>query len=333
MKRVAIQGGVGAYHEIAAREYFKGEELEIVPCSTFKDIFIEAEKDPDLIGIMAIENTIAGSLLQNHDLLKLNKLQIAGEQKQRISHSLAVLPGVKIDEVQEVMSHPMALMQCEEFLDTLTGIKIVEHDDTALAARDIKEKNMRSTAAICSSLAAKIYGLDILAEGIETNKRNFTRFLILAKGDMLREVQKENNINKSSLVFILPHNEGRLDTMEMVVNVPIKNQLIRTYYSPHKARLDSLAKIGEKQAFNNLLDSTLSIVDSLYAIAPGKFIWPEGVKEAYSSVGGVHHLDGEYTVFGEVIEGLSVIDKIAALEVDERSRPKTDAKIIRIYVE
>ena len=165
MKRVAIQGGVGAYHEIAAREYFKGEELEIVPCSTFKDIFIEAEKDPDLIGIMAIENTIAGSLLQNHDLLKLNKLQIAGEQKQRISHSLAVLPGVKIDEVQEVMSHPMALMQCEEFLDTLTGIKIVEHDDTALAARDIKEKNMRSTAAICSSLAAKIYGLDILAEG------------------------------------------------------------------------------------------------------------------------------------------------------------------------
>lgn len=248
MKRVAIQGGVGAYHEIAAREYFKGEELEIVPCSTFKDIFIEAEKDPDLIGIMAIENTIAGSLLQNHDLLKLNKLQIAGEQKQRISHSLAVLPGVKIDEVQEVMSHPMALMQCEEFLDTLTGIKIVEHDDTALAARDIKEKNMRSTAAICSSLAAKIYGLDILVEGIETNKRNFTRFLILAKGDMLREVQKENNINKSSLVFILPHNEGSLSKVLSVLS----------FYGINLTRIQSLPIVGREWEYQFYIDLTFS---------------------------------------------------------------------------
>jgi prephenate dehydratase len=248
MKRVAIQGGVGAYHEIAAREYFKGEELEIVPCSTFKDIFIEAEKDPDLIGIMAIENTIAGSLLQNHDLLKLNKLQIAGEQKQRISHSLAVLPGVKIDEVQEVMSHPMALMQCEEFLDTLTGIKIVEHDDTALAARDIKKKNMRSTAAICSSLAAKIYGLDILAEGIETNKRNFTRFLILAKGDMLREVQKENNINKSSLVFILPHNEGSLSKVLSVLS----------FYGINLTRIQSLPIVGREWEYQFYIDLTFS---------------------------------------------------------------------------
>lgn len=248
MKRVAIQGGVGAYHEIAAREYFKGEELEIVPCSTFKDIFIEAEKDPDLIGIMAIENTIAGSLLQNHDLLKLNKLQIAGEQKQRISHSLAVLPGVKIDEVQEVMSHPMALMQCEEYLDTLTGIKIVEHDDTALAARDIKEKNMRSTAAICSSLAAKIYGLDILAEGIETNKRNFTRFLILAKGDMLREVQKENNINKSSLVFILPHNEGSLSKVLSVLS----------FYGINLTRIQSLPIVGREWEYQFYIDLTFS---------------------------------------------------------------------------
>lgn len=152
------------------------------------------------------------------------------------------------------------------------------------------------------------------------------------KGDN-ENPQKKSDASQLYIVHGQKYSEGRLDTMEMVVNVPIKNQLIRTYYSPHKARLDSLAKTGEKQAFNNLLDSTLSIVDSLYAIAPGKFIWPEGVKEAYSSVGGVHHLDGEYTVFGEVIEGLSVIDKIAALEVDERSRPKTDAKIIRIYVE
>ncbi|MBK5196179.1 MAG: prephenate dehydratase, partial [Proteiniphilum sp.] len=189
MKRVAIQGGPGAYHEIAARDYFKGEELEIIPCSTFRDIFLEAEKDPMLIGVMAIENTIAGSLLQNHDLLKMNDLQIAGEHKLRITHSLAALPGNSLHDIKEVMSHPMALMQCEDFLDTLPGIKVVEHDDTAFAARDIRDKELWSTATICSTLAAEMYGLDVLAHGIETNKRNFTRFFILAKEEMLREVQ------------------------------------------------------------------------------------------------------------------------------------------------
>ncbi|MFA7390463.1 MAG: prephenate dehydratase domain-containing protein, partial [Proteiniphilum sp.] len=185
MKRVAIQGGLGAYHEIAARDYFKGEELEIVPCQTFREIFTEADNDPQLIGVMAIENTIAGSLLPNHDLLKQHRLQIAGEYKLRITHTLAALPGTALGEVREVMSHPMALMQCEEFLDELPGIKIVEHDDTALAAKEIREREMRGTATICSRLAADMYGLEILAAGIETNKRNFTRFFILAREEML----------------------------------------------------------------------------------------------------------------------------------------------------
>jgi peptidyl-prolyl cis-trans isomerase B (cyclophilin B) len=145
--------------------------------------------------------------------------------------------------------------------------------------------------------------------------------------------QKKSDASQFYIVHGKKYTEGRLDTMEMAINVPIKNNLIRTYYSPQKSQLDSLSKVGDRQGFNNLLDSVLSIVDSLYAIAPGKFIWPEGVKEAYSTFGGVHHLDGEYTVFGEVIEGLSVIDKIAALPVDERSRPTADAKIIRIYIE
>jgi prephenate dehydratase len=248
MKRVAIQGGAGAYHEIAAREYFKGEELEIVPCSTFKDIFIESDKDPDLIGIMAIENTIAGSLLQNHDILKVNGLQIAGEHKQRISHSLAAMPGVSISDIKEVMSHPMALMQCEEYLESLPGVKVVEHEDTALAAREIKEKNMTTTAAICSTLAAKIYGLEILAEGIETNKRNFTRFLILAKDEMLREVQKENNINKSSLVFILPHNEGSLSKVLSVLS----------FYDINLTRIQSLPIVGREWEYQFYIDLTFS---------------------------------------------------------------------------
>ncbi len=248
MKRVAIQGGAGAYHEIAAREYFREEDLEIVPCSTFKDIFIESDKDPDLIGIMAIENTIAGGLLQNHDLLKMNKLQIAGEHKQRISHSLAAMPGVSVKEIKEVMSHPMALMQCEEYLDSLPGVKVVEHDDTALAARDIRDKKLMTTAAICSMRAAEIYGLEVLSEGVETNKRNFTRFLILAKDDMLREVQKENNINKSSLVFILPHSEGSLSKVLSVFS----------FYDINLTRIQSLPIVGREWEYQFYIDLTFS---------------------------------------------------------------------------
>ena len=248
MKRVAIQGGLGAYHEIAARDYFKGEELEIVPCQTFREIFTEADNDPQLIGVMAIENTIAGSLLPNHDLLKQHRLQIAGEYKLRITHTLAALPGTALGEVREVMSHPMALMQCEEFLDELPGIKIVEHDDTALAAKEIREREMRGTATICSRLAADMYGLEILAAGIETNKRNFTRFFILAREEMLREVQKANHINKSSLVVVLPHSEGSLSKVLSVLS----------FYGVNLTRIQSLPIIGSEWEYQFYIDLTFS---------------------------------------------------------------------------
>ena len=248
MKRVAIQGGLGAYHEIAAREYFSDEDVEIVACNTFRDIFTEAEKDPRLVGVMAIENTIAGSLLKNHDLLKNHSLQIAGEHKLRVTHSLASLPGQSLSDIREVMSHPMALMQCEDFLDALPGIRVLEHDDTALAARDIQEKGLVGTAAICSSLAAEIYGLEILAAGIETNKRNFTRFFILAREEMLREIQKENNINKSSLVFVLPHAEGSLSQVLSVLS----------FYGVNLTRIQSLPIIGREWEYQFYIDLTFS---------------------------------------------------------------------------
>lgn len=246
MKRVAIQGGPGAYHEQAAREYFRGEELEIVPCNTFRNIFEEAIKDPRLIAVMAIENTIAGGLLPNHDLLKLHDLQIAGEHKLRISHTLAALPGSKLSNIKEVMSHPMALMQCEDFIDTMPGVKVVEHEDTALAAKDISDKEMHGSAAICSALAAEMYGLEILAEGIETNKRNFTRFLILAQDEMLKHVQKDNNINKSSLVFVLPHKEGSLSQVLSVLS----------FYDVNLTRIQSLPIIGSEWEYQFYIDLT-----------------------------------------------------------------------------
>lgn len=246
MKRVAIQGGPGAYHEQAAREYFRGEELEIVPCNTFRNIFEEAIKDPRLIAVMAIENTIAGGLLPNHDLLKLHDLQIAGEHKLRISHTLAALPGSKLSDIKEVLSHPMALMQCEDFIDTMPGVKVVEHEDTALAAKDISDKEMHGSAAICSALAAEMYGLEILAEGIETNKRNFTRFLILAQDEMLKHVQKDNNINKSSLVFVLPHKEGSLSQILSVLS----------FYDVNLTRIQSLPIIGSEWEYQFYIDLT-----------------------------------------------------------------------------
>ncbi|MEA5127806.1 MAG: peptidylprolyl isomerase [Proteiniphilum sp.] len=145
--------------------------------------------------------------------------------------------------------------------------------------------------------------------------------------------QKKSDASQFYIVQGRVYTQGRLDSMEMAINVPIKNELIRTHYLPHKEELDQLKEVNDAVGFNALLDSLLNVVDSLYAIAPDKFFLPEELKEAYTTLGGIDRLDGEYTVFGEVTEGLEVIDKIAALPVDGNSRPRNDAKILRIYVE
>jgi prephenate dehydratase len=261
MKKVAIQGGLGAYHGIAAENFF-GEEVEIVPCIAFRDIFTAIEKAPNTIGIMAIENTIAGSLLGNYELLKKNKLPIAGEYKQRISHCLAALPGQTIHDIKEVQSHPIALMQCTEFLDALPGIKIVEHEDTALAAKDVAEKQMTATAAICSAKAAAIYGLNILARGIETNKHNFTRFLVFGNKWIVEEIQQNEVLNKSSIVFTLPHNEGSLSKVLSVIS----------FYGINLTKIQSLPIIGREWEYQFYIDVKFSSMEryhqSLDAIRP-----------------------------------------------------------------
>lgn len=145
--------------------------------------------------------------------------------------------------------------------------------------------------------------------------------------------QKKSDASQFYIVQGRIYTQGRLDSMEMAVNIPIKNEIIRTHYLPHKEELDQLKAANDAVGFNALLDSLLTVVDSLYTIAPGKFFLPEELKEAYTTLGGIDRLDGEYTVFGEVTEGLEVIDKIAALPVDKNSRPETDAKIIKVYTE
>ena len=149
MKQVTIQGEPGCFHEEAARRYFGDEPIEIVPCRTFEAQFERMRHEGSLLGIVAIENTIAGSLLQNHELLRRSESQIIGECKLRISHVLAALPGQRLDELSEVNSHPIALMQCGEFLKAHPQLKAVERDDTAGSAREIAEQRLRGTAAIC----------------------------------------------------------------------------------------------------------------------------------------------------------------------------------------
>ncbi|MFR9165985.1 MAG: prephenate dehydratase [Dysgonomonas sp.] len=262
MKKVAIQGGLGAYHGIAAENFFAGEEVEIIPCATFRDIFTTIKKDTGVIGIMAMENTIAGSLLGNYDLLKNNKFPVLGEYKQRISHCLAALPGQTIHHIHEVQSHPIALMQCTEFLDKLPSVKIVEHEDTALAARDISEQHLENHAAICSRRAAEIYGLEILAEGIETNKHNFTRFLLFAHPWIVDELQKDEVLNKASIVFTTPHTEGSLSHVLSVFS----------FYNINLTKIQSLPIIGREWEYQFYVD--LKYADheryrqSLHAIRP-----------------------------------------------------------------
>jgi prephenate dehydratase len=246
MKRVAIQGVAGCYHEIAAKQYFADKEIEVVPCDSFPEMFARLRADRTLLAAMAIENTIAGSLLQNHELLRESDMKIIGEHKLHISHSLCALPGQTIEDIAEVDSHPIALMQCTEYLETLTGVKVVEKQDTAGSAEEIARKQLKGHAAICSEYAGRMYGLDILASGIETNKRNFTRFLILAdqwSADELTDIAK---VNKASLAFCVPHAHGSLS----------KVLTILSFYDQNLTKIQSMPILGREWEYRFYIDLT-----------------------------------------------------------------------------
>ena len=247
-KKIAIQGIAGSYHDIAARNYHEGEEIEIIPCNTFRDVITTIKKDPAILGMMAIENTIAGSLLQNHELIRESGLSVTGEYKLRISHSLVALPGTSIHEVTEVNSHPIALMQCTDFLDTLPNAKVVEKEDTAMSARWISENQLKGHAAICGKLAAQIYKMEVLAEGIETNKRNFTRFLAIADRWTADEMLRGTDKNKSSLVFALPHTSGSLSKVLSVLS----------FYDMNLSKIQSLPIIGREWEYLFYIDLTFT---------------------------------------------------------------------------
>lgn len=262
MKHVAIQGIAGAYHDIAARSFFEGEDIEIIGCHSFKEVFATLRKDNNTLGIIAIENTIAGSLLQNHNLLRESDTSIIGEYKLRISHNLAAMPGQKLEDIREVHSHPIALMQCEDFLAEHPDWKVVESEDTAWSAKDIQEGKIMGRAAICSSLAAEVYNLDVLSPGIETNKRNFTRFLILSDRWNAEQYTTTSEINKASIVLTTQHTSGALAQVLSVLS----------YFQNNLSKIQSMPIMGHEWEYLFYIDLTfedyMKYKQSLDAIRP-----------------------------------------------------------------
>jgi len=205
MMKIAIQGEKGCFHELAARQYFNSGEIDIVPCSTF-DMTLACVADGKAdIAMMAIENARSGSILYNYNLIRESGLKMLGEHNMRIRQNLMALPGQKIDDIRQIRSHPIALAQCMTFLNQYPGITLVEADDTAASARIISEHHLKKIAAIASSNAAELYGLQIIASGIETYPKNYTKFLVIGSGD---KGKKEGN--KISVCFATGHKPGSL---------------------------------------------------------------------------------------------------------------------------
>lgn len=246
MKRIAIQGDIGSFHDIAAHQYFGNQQIQLICCSTFEQVFENIRRDPTAIGMLAIENTIAGSLLHNYELLRDSETTIVGEHKLRITHSLCCLPDDDWSTIKEVHSHPVALMQCRGFLANHPDMKAVEAHDTAGAAKYIAQHQCRGWAAICNTAAAKIYGMKVLQEGIEDNKHNFTRFLVTShvnKADFLRPIDR---VNKASLVFALPHEEGSLSQVLSILS----------FYKMNLTKIQSLPIIGHEWEYMFYVDVT-----------------------------------------------------------------------------
>ena len=258
-KTIAIQGGYGAFHEIAAHHYFAGEEINILPRKTFRDMVTTLKDRQCDFGIMAIENSLAGSIIPNYNLIINSSMHITGEIYLRIKQNLVALPGVKISDLREVYSHPMAILQCHDYFDTHPDIRLIESIDTALSAEEIAEKRLMDTGAISSKMAADKYGLSILARSIETNKKNYTRFLILAENGI---IIPKDEVNKASVFFTVAHKFGSLSQILSILS----------YYEINLAKIQSMPIPGKDWEYMFYVDVEINNYDmykkSLEAIKP-----------------------------------------------------------------
>lgn len=278
ISKVAIQGVSGAFHEIACRKYFKDQQIEIVQCLSFNDLFDALLFKQADYGVMAIENSLVGSIIPNYALLRESKLKILGEIFLRIEQNLIVAKGEKLEDIREIYSHPMAIEQCLEFLDPLrrSGVRILESEDTALSAKRIAENDLKGVAAIASSLAAEMYDLEILNQGIETNKKNFTRFLVLSNENNYLSVLNHITTNKASLYFRLPHEEGSLSQVLSVL----------AFYKINLTKIQSLPIVGKEWEYLFYID----------------LVFPDYEKYK-QSLDAIRPLTKELTILGEYQKG------------------------------
>jgi prephenate dehydratase len=202
--RVAYLGLAGAYSEAAAINHF-GIDIDAVSCNSFGDVFSRVKSGDSDFGIVPIENSLAGSIHQNYDLLLQQPLFVVGEEYLRVQHCLIACPGVNIKDIRKIISHPQALAQCDAYIKSLDGIAIESVYNTAGSVKMIKDMGDRSIAAIASHLAANIYGMEILVEGIEDNPENYTRFLAVGREEIKVDVEA-----KTSIVFSIPNLPGSL---------------------------------------------------------------------------------------------------------------------------
>ncbi|OQY04824.1 MAG: hypothetical protein B6I20_02310 [Bacteroidetes bacterium 4572_117] len=260
--KIAIQGGAGSFHEISSIFHF-GQDIENIAFDSFAKLVDAIETNKLHAGLMAIENTVAGSLLPNYALLKDKDIQIIGEILLRIEQNLMALPNQSIEDIKEVHSHPMALQQCAKFFKQYPHIKLIESDDTANSAKRIAEQNLKNIAAIASTRAADLFGLQVLNKSIETNKRNFTRFLILTNNNQLKAEQTiQGNLNKASISFSLPHEQGSLSSILSMF----------AFYKINLTKIQSIPIIGKEWEYHFIVDFTFNdrkvFGQSLDAIKP-----------------------------------------------------------------
>jgi prephenate dehydratase len=205
--KVAIQGVRASFHDVAARKFFQNRTLLPLEYPSFPALGKALSQGQADVALMAIENSIAGSILPNYSLLEAHRFKIIGEVYLSIEMNLMALPGQTLEQIHTVQSHPMALFQCEDFLLSHPHMKVLEGTDTAESAKDVREKNLKGQAAIASRLAAETYGLEILASGIQSNQQNMTRFLVICRSE---DYQSGSQANKCSIRFEAPDRPGSL---------------------------------------------------------------------------------------------------------------------------
>jgi prephenate dehydratase len=247
VKKVSIQGIKGSFHEDAARRYFD-DEVEIVECKSFRSVCEQIDEDKVDYAVLAIENSIAGSILQNYTLIRDFHLRVIGEIYIHIQMNLMVLPGVRKKDIKEIYSHPMSFLQCAEYLEKyFPNVETKELGDNAAVARLIAKDKIPYAAAISNVRSAQLYGLEIIDKGIESNKKNYTRFLILAKHNTTPD-----NSNKASICFEVGHLHGAL---AKVLNIFAEHEINLT-------KIQSLPIIGKPNEYSFHVDIEWDLMEN-----------------------------------------------------------------------